>query len=57
MIDESSALSSISPMVLLVCQIWTFYHCKMSKVRDQEPRETYEKICIDGNLKEQKTNI
>lgn len=51
-IDELGALSAIPPMVFLVCDIWAFYHYKIGEVGDDELWEVYEKLCVDGKLKE-----
>lgn len=43
-IDQAGAFSSILPRVLLVQEIHTYIHCKVSEVGDFELQSTYQEL-------------
>ena len=51
--DPARALSVISPKVFMVQDIRRCYNCKVGAIGDMEIREAYEKLCVNGVLKEE----
>lgn len=51
--DISSALSLITPRVLMVHNEWSCYMCKITEIGDYELWAAYEKLCENGVLKDE----
>lgn len=51
--DSLSALLSIPPRVLLICDVCSFYMYKISEFGDYDIRMAYEKLCDEGFLKDE----
>lgn len=52
-IDDIGELPSIPPRVLTIQDIRSWYQCKIGEIKYYEIRETYDKLCIDGVLKDE----
>lgn len=51
-IDNVGVVSSITPRFLTMKDIRSCYKCNIGEIRDFEVREAYEKLCVNGILKE-----
>lgn len=52
-VDDMEVLSSIPPIVLTVQDLKLCYQFKVGEIGDFEIRETYEKLCMNGHLKDE----
>ena len=51
--DPAGALSVIPPKVVMVQDVRKCYNCKIGSIGDMEISQAYEKLCMDGVLKEE----
>ena len=51
--DPAGALSVIPPKVIMVQDVRKCYNCKIGSIGDLEISQAYEKLCVDGILKEE----
>src|SRR5271155_2899602 len=51
--DPTGALSVIPPKVIMVQDVRKCYTCKIGSIGDLEISQAYEKLCVDGVLKEE----
>ena len=51
--DLIGALSTIPDKVVMVQDVCKFYNCKLGAIGDLEIANAYEKLCVDGKLKDE----
>ena len=51
--DPSCALSMIPPNVIMVQDVRRCYNCRIGRIGDLEIRDTYNRLCDNGVLKEE----
>ena len=51
--DPASALSMIPPKVVMLQDVRKCYNCKVGSIGDLELQETYDRLCINGKLKDE----
>ena len=56
--DESGAFSKIPPRVLLIEDVRSYIHYKITEIGDLEMDEAYKKLCeAEGNLKDEHKHL
>ena len=51
--DPTRFLSMIPPKVVMIQDVRKFYNCKIVSIGDLELREAYDRLCENGNLKDE----
>lgn len=55
--DAFCALSSIPPRIIMIHDVRSCYICKIGETGDFEIRNVYDRLCIDGKLKDEHKHI
>lgn len=50
-LSPAGAQSQILPKVLLMHDIYSFYHCSIQELKTLEMNEVFKELCVDGALK------